>query len=225
MSEQGEDILSPPQSEGKPSKIARILALDIEQFPEFRQQSAFAWQRDGSRYALHTMQDALRRGYLNLDDFAHVIDFGAGGGGPTFLLDQICKIIGGRVEALENDPDQLRMLRSVVPSVSVHTGNGLDELTGRNGTVSLVTAFTFGPDYEGEFFPKLADASSKALSRYGKLLTFSDARSAEHMFSGLRMAGISDEDAKIIPAQNTGNTYKHIPQTLILSKQGASMVK
>lgn len=225
MSELGKTKSFPPNSEEDSSKIARILALDVEQFPEFRQNPSFAWQRDGSRYALHAIQDAIRRGYLNLSDFKHVIDFGAGGGGPTFLLDQICKITGGRVEALENDPDQIRMLRSVVPSVSVHTGNGLDILANRNGTVSLVTAFTFGPDYTGEFFPKLAAATTKALSVDGKLLVFSDHESEGYIFNRLNTLGVRYPDAKVIPAQNQEDTYKFIPKTLVLSKQGLSLIK
>src|SRR5437868_6260302 len=103
MSEHSERKQLPPNPDENVSKIARVLALDINKFPEYRQNSSFSWQRDGSRYALHSVQDAIRRGYLTLDDFKSVIDFGAGGGGPTFLLDQICKITGGKVEALEND--------------------------------------------------------------------------------------------------------------------------
>jgi len=228
MGEQGETRSLPPDSERDADKIARILALDIRQFPQYREDPSFAWQRDGSRYALHAVQDAVRRGFLTPDHFRQVVDFGAGGGGPTFLLDQICKITGGSVEAMENNeygPEQLAVLKTVVPSVPVYTGDGLDELKRMNGTATLVTAFTFGPDYSGEFFPKIANAASQTLTDNGKLLLFSDPRSQRMMLRHLLLSGISGSDLQLVPGQNANDTYRHIPETAILSKHGASLIK
>jgi len=160
-----------------------------------------------------------------VDHFRHVVDFGAGGGGPTFLLDQICKITGGSVEAMENNPKQLAVLKTVGPSIPVYTGDGLDELNRTNGAATLITGFTFGPDYSGEFFPKIANASSQALIDTGKLLLFSDARSQNMMFLRFAASGVGGSDLQVVPAQNKGDTYKFIPETAILSKHGTSLIK
>ncbi len=207
------------------SRIARILALDIVNFPEFKRNPYFAWQRDASRYTLHALQEALKRGYLNLSDFQRVFDFGAGGGGPTFILDQICKIIGGNVEALETNPEQSDNLRRVVPSVPVHIEDGLHFLDSLNGEASMVTAFTFGPDKNGKQFLKLAESSNKALTTNGKLFLYSD----DYTFSAVQRKiitlNISGNEMVVIPQINQGDTYKFSPATLIFSRHGCSLVK
>jgi hypothetical protein len=225
MDKTGETDPVIPDSEDESSMMARILELDIEQFPDFRQNPYFSWQRDGSRYSLKAIQDALRRGLLHLADFDHVVDFGAGGGGPTFLVDQICKTTGGQIEALENDPKQLSHLKKVVPLVPVFSGDGIEQLSMMNGRVSLITAFTFGPDESGDFFAKLAKASSSALRPNGKLVVYSDDKTINAVLDRLSASGISERDLSVVPAQNEGNTYKFVPKTVIIGQPGTALVR
>ncbi len=205
-------------------KLAQILNLDVAQFPQFRSDPAFTWQRDGSRYSLHAMQEAIKHGHLNLSDFRRVMDFGSGGGGPTFMLNEICNIAGGSVEALETNPTQLAQLRKVLPKIIVHTEDGLDILHSLHGGISLITAFTFGPDDNGGLFVQLARASYQALSAQGKLVLFSDKNTFATIQKRLHDSGVNQQ-AILIPQTHAGDTYKFSPATLILSKEGCALTQ
>jgi hypothetical protein len=194
-------------------KLDYVLSLDINQFPELRTKVNFIG-RDMARRAVNVLREAFQRGDLNFADLRNVVDFGAGQGEPTFIFNEMCKLIGGKIAALEQKTDNIQQLKKLLPNLPVFE-NGLDYLAALDSEVSLITAANFGPDYQAELFRKLARVSGHALAADGKLLVYSDPRTIAAVRSELG----SREGAVIIPDLHPRDTYKHIPETIIFSKE------
>lgn len=202
-----------PEREG----VDLVLSLDINQFPEF--QKIHFLERDAARYSLNSMQEAFRKRFLNLSHFRNVADFGAGSGGPSLVLERICQIAGGKLVALEQHKPGIANIRRLSPTIPIHEGDGIDYLNGKNSEIDLIVAFKLGPDYHAKLFQQLANVSGKALCKNGRLLIYSDTKT----ISAVRFR-ISHLDVNTIPESNKGDTYRYIPETIILSKKACLSV-
>lgn len=191
--------------------IREILAFDINQFSELK--NAHFLSRDMARYALNVIQEAFRQGFLNLQHFRNVVDFGAGTGAPTLVLQRICELAGGNLVALENNPNNLQSFRKLLPHTKLYE-HGLEYLSANNSQTTLVTAFNLGPDENGVLFKRLVNSCSNALDPNGRLLVYSDPKTMAAVHKIVAEA----EGVEVISDINSHDSYKHIRETVFLSK-------
>ena len=212
MSEYSSDLVDLNVTSSEEEKVNQILTLDINQFPELKRVHFLG--RDAARYSLNSIQEAFRRGLLNLNNFRNVVDFGAGTGGPAFVLERVCQIAGGKLVALEQDQAGIEHIKSLCPAVPIYEGDGLSYLEEKKSEIDLIVAFKLGPDYHAELFRLLATVSGKALTENGRLLIYSDIKT----ISAVR-SRVSSLNVNIIPELSKNDTYKYVPETIILSKE------
>ena len=165
------DVLEDPLAEA-------VLQIDIGKHPTFAEFDSLG--QGSAKRAINSLQAAIREGYLNVGKVKRILDFGAGRGGPTFVLTRVAKVIGADVEAIEkSDVDARYIVTSgILPANKVHIGNGVKFLKKQPGEeYDLITGFMFGPDdAHASLFQKMARASSRALSPHGRLLINSEMR-------------------------------------------------
>ncbi len=200
---------------GSPLKDA-VRRIDVEAHPDF--QGLNVLQRSGAKWATTALQLAVGMDYIDPARVKRIMDFGAGGGGPTFGLVRIGEAIGAEVEAVEQNAQLGGEISEtgILPQERVHIGDGLAFLNGvqKDETgYDLVTAFMLGPDLSGDLMRRLAQASGKALKDGGNLVVTSDGGTfsvAKRLFdeTGLQ--------THFIHGINEGNTI--VPNTLIIPK-------
>jgi SAM-dependent methyltransferase len=199
-------------------KVNSILELSIEQFPEFEGMDYVSKMM--ARMAFNVVQESLREGSLKPDNFRSVLDFGAGYGAPTLILQKVCDVVGGRVTAVENTDFKVERIKSRLPDNEVVLGDGIEFVQEHPSEFDLITAFNIGPDNDASLFLDLARSSSAGLRENGKLLVYSDKYTMEAILSKTQAV----EGAHFIPEQNTKSDQTFISEALILSKEACGKI-
>jgi cyclopropane fatty-acyl-phospholipid synthase-like methyltransferase len=127
-----------------------------------------------------------------------ILDFGAGQGGPTYVLTRYATRIGAEVEAVdigyeETDTPPRLVRAGTLPAERVYSADGINllhEKADRKEKYDLITAFWFGPDTNGDLASKFIDASKDAINDDGQLLVTSDYNSVAWVSIALQRAGL-----------------------------------
>src|SRR3989344_7989374 len=98
------DVLEDPLAEA-------VLQIDIGKHPAFAKFDSLG--QGSAKRAINSLQVAIRMGYIDIGKVKRILDFGAGRGGPTFVLARVAEVIGADVEAIEiSDGDAIHIVNS-----------------------------------------------------------------------------------------------------------------
>ncbi|MDY6854091.1 MAG: class I SAM-dependent methyltransferase [Thermodesulfobacteriota bacterium] len=102
-----------------------------------------------------------------------VLDFGCGLGGGALVL----SYNGADVTAIDIDSKSIEEFRKykLIDSVKIIQGDGITYMnTLSEDSLDLITAFIFGPDFEGSFIQRFFATANHAIKPNGKILITSE---------------------------------------------------
>lgn len=132
--------------------------ISVEENPIFPHLEGFhQW---GATTAATVLNMGEVAGHLNLSEARSILDFGAGGGGPTLALAELAEKNGGIVTAVESIPASAQGIidSGILPAEQVVVGDGLEVLRTTPEKYDLITAFMLGPDNTGSFTRAFLDS-------------------------------------------------------------------
>lgn len=156
---------------------------------------------------------ALGLGILTAKNTQRVLDFGAGYGGPTYVVSRMLANIAATgvrtsLQAVERNADVAAEIidAGILPSDAVHVRDGIAFLNDptTSEAFDLVTAFWAGPFFEGETARTFLRSSQRALAPAGRVLLTSDCGTtaftkAECKSLGLPYESVSGTEIKGAP--------------------------
>ncbi len=200
-----------------------ILAIDLERVPDFKRLDKI--QSFEARAAIETLKYCSGSGCINFSDVRSIADFGADEGGLTFALQALARTIKAKVTAIEKEAcfAELIVELGTISEKNLKIGNGLKYLEGLRGYsghgFDLITAFMFGPDWSGNYFRQLANASYYSLNQGGNLLLNSDRLT---MTGCIDYLGFVGADFTTIKADSINDRTLLIPDTLVIPKESCN---